>query len=235
MRVAIMQPYLFPYLGYFQLMHCADKFLLLDDVNYIKKGWINRNNILVNGETYRFTLPLQEVSQHKKINEIVIGADEKWKKNFLETLNVAYRHAPFYDDVIDLIRGIVLHEDKQLSGFIFNSLKALAKYINIKTDLIPVSATGLSEGLKGQDRIIDLCVKSKAIEYVNLPGGRSLYEASAFLEHHVKLAFIEPKLAPYPQQQKGEFVPGLSIIDVLMNNSGESIQQLVSNYAIVSG
>jgi hypothetical protein len=234
MRVAIMQPYLFPYLGYFQLMHCADKFLLLDDVNYIKKGWINRNNILVNGETYRFTLPLKDVSQHKKINEIIIGADEKWKKNFLETLRVAYQHAPYYDDVISVIQSIVFHDDRQLSGFIINSLKTLAKYIDVKTDLIPVSSTGFSEGLKGQERIIDLCVRSKGTEYVNLPGGRNLYTTSAFLEHNVKLAFIEPNLTPYPQQQKGEFVPSLSIIDVLMNNSEESIRRMISNYAIVS-
>jgi hypothetical protein len=234
MRVAVMQPYLFPYIGYFQLMHYTEKFFLLDNVNYIKKGWINRNNIVVNHQPYRFTLPLREVSQHKKINEIGIGADEKWKKNFLETLRVAYQHAPFYDEAAKVIRSIILHDNKHLSGFLSNSLEVLADYIDIKTEIIPVSSVGERAGLKGQERIIDLCVRAKATEYINLPGGKGLYESAAFSEHDVRLAFIEPKLSPYPQQQNSGFLAGLSIIDVLMNNSVESVQQLVSDYTIVS-
>ncbi len=229
-----MQPYLFPYLGYFQLMDYADKFFLLDNVNFIKRGWINRNNILLNQKPYRFTLPLHEVSQHKKVNEISIAADQKWKKNFMETLRVAYQHAPFYKERIDLIHGIIYYDDDRISAFIYHSLESIAGYIGIKTDIIVVSPVEEREGMKGQDRIINICEKERATEYINLPGGKSLYETDAFLPHNIRLSFIEPHLTPYPQQQKGEFLAGLSIIDVLMNNSTESIQQMISDYAVVS-
>ncbi len=229
-----MQPYLFPYLGYFQLMNYADKFFLLDNVNYMKRGWINRNNILLNQKPYRFTLPLHEVSQHKKINEINIAADQKWKRNFMETLRVGYHNAPYFKDAETLIRDVIYYDGDLLSGFIQSSLETIAKHIGIKAEIIPVSLAEEKEGMKGQDRIVNICVREEATEYINMPGGKSLYDAEIFLKHNIKLSFIDPHLTPYPQQQKGEFLAGLSIIDVLMNNSVETIQKMVRDFDVVS-
>jgi hypothetical protein len=235
MRIAIMQPYLFPYLGYFQLMDAADKFLLLDDVNYINRGWVNRNNIMVNDKPYRFTLPLQKVSQHKKINETLIAADEKWKKKFMATLQMAYHQSPFYAEIIELIKEIMTFDDLRLSVFLQNSLEKMAAFIGMKVRIISVGSTETVAGLKGQERILDLCRANKAEEYINLPGGKSLYNPDEFASREIRLSFIEPHFPVYLQTHQQAFVAGLSIIDILMNNSRESVAGMVKDYDIVPG
>jgi len=235
MRIAIMQPYLFPYLGYFQLMHAADKFLLLDDVNYINRGWVNRNNILVNDKPFRFTLPLQKVSQHKKINETMIAADEKWKKKFMATLQAAYHQSPYFDEVFEMIKSIITSGELSLSIFLQNSLEKIVAYIGMETPMISVGSAETASSLKGQERILDLCLANKAEEYINLPGGKSLYNPVEFTNRNVRLLFIEPHFPVYTQPRQQAFVPGLSIIDILMNNSRESVLAMIKDYDIVPG
>src|ERR1051325_10810193 len=117
MRIAIMQPYLFPYIGYFQLINAADKFVILDDVNYINCGWINRNRILINGIDKLFTLPLKDASQNKSINAIEILADNPLKDKLLKTLELSYKKAPYFQVVFPLIQKIILNEERNLSAF----------------------------------------------------------------------------------------------------------------------
>jgi len=234
MRIAIMQPYLFPYLGYFQLMEAADKFILLDDVNYIKRGWVNRNNILLQHKPYRFTLPLQKASQLKKINEIYIAADGKWKMKFMATLYMAYHRSAFYGEVADLVKSIIYSDATNLAIFLQNGLEKVTAYIGMKSPVIDLSSNLTEIGLKGQEKILQICRVNNAMEYVNLPGGKQLYQAEDFTRESVRLLFIEPHLPAYPQPKQEVFLAGLSIIDVLMNNSRESTQKMISDYAVIS-
>ena len=235
MRIAIMQPYLFPYLGYFQLMDASDQFLLLDDVNYIKRGWVNRNNILLQEKPFRFTLPLQKVSQNKKINETLIAADAKWKNRFMATLHMAYHQSPYYTEVVELISAVIYYDEIRLSLFLQNSLEMIAAFMGMEARIISLSSAGAGTSLKGQERIFDLCSTMKANEYINLPGGKHLYRPEEFAGRSVRLLFIEPHLPVYSQRHKQAFIPGLSIIDVLMNNAKESARIMIKDYDIVPG
>src|SRR5580704_14714507 len=152
MRIAVMQPYLFPYIGYFQLLQAADKFVLLDDVNYINKGWINRNRILVNHEAYLFTVPLTGASQNKLIYEIEVEKDEKWRTRFLRTIEMSYSRAPYFKDVNNLINDIIYNRDANLSRFVGASLNNLAQYLGIVTQIVPSSRIFDNQQLKGEDR-----------------------------------------------------------------------------------
>ena len=113
MKVAIMQPYFFPYIGYFQLINLVDVFVVYDDVNYIKKGWINRNNILINKKSFLFSLPLQNMSQNKLINEIFLVEDTNWRISLLNTIQITYKNAPYFDEVYSLIEEIISYKINQ--------------------------------------------------------------------------------------------------------------------------
>lgn len=229
MRVAIMQPYLFPYIGYFQLINAVDTFVIYDDVNYINRGWINRNNILINNEKKLFTISLKEASQNKLINEIEICDDFQ---KFLKTLRLNYSKAPFLDDVYPLIEKITSFENKRLSDFTLNSLIEIILYLNIKKEFILSSNLLKKNFLKGQDKIINICETLNATTYVNAIGGNELYNKDIFLKHNIKLLFIKTELISY-KQFNNEFVPWLSIIDLLMFNSKEKIKSMLNQYELI--
>lgn len=223
MKLAIMQPYLFPYIGYFQLIQSVDKFVLLDDVNYIKKGWVNRNRILVNGSDYLFTIPLSEASQNKWINQISVQPDDKWKEKFLKLIQMAYSKAPFYPAVYPLIEQIILYGDLNLSSYIHHSLETICQYLEISTPIVPSSEIYGNRDLKGADRILDICLKEKAEEYINPSGGIELYDKAIFANQGIRLSFLRSGQVNY-SQFRNEFVPYLSVIDLLMFNSPDQIQ-----------
>lgn len=224
-----MQPYLFPYIGYFQLINAVDTFVIYDDVNYINRGWINRNNILINNEKKLFTISLKEASQNKLINEIEICDDFQ---KFLKTLRLNYSKAPFLDDVYPLIEKITSFENKRLSDFTLNSLIEIILYLNIKKEFILSSNLLKKNFLKGQDKIINICETLNATTYVNAIGGNELYNKDIFLKHNIKLLFIKTELISY-KQFNNEFVPWLSIIDLLMFNSKEKIKSMLNQYELI--
>jgi hypothetical protein len=228
MKIAIMQPYLFPYLGYFQLMAAVDRFVVFDDVNFIKKGWINRNRILVNQKEHLFTLPLRNASQNLHINQIEIVMDDKWRDDFIKTLHRSYKKAPFFIQTMNLVNSTFSFTDKNLSKFIVNSLKLIKVYAGITADIVESSAIYNNSQLHGQERIIDICKKEKADTYVNPPGGAELYDRSVFRLSGIELKFLLPQLDPY-RQFTDEIIKGLSIIDVMMFNSAESLRAMVNN------
>jgi hypothetical protein len=232
MKVAIMQPYIFPYIGYFQLLNAVDVFVVYDDVNYIKKGWINRNTILVNGNGFLFTVPLKNVSQNKHINQISLDDDASWKKELLKTIELSYKKAPYFDDVFPILKKIVLHPDTNLASFIFNSLQQICDYLAIKTTLILSSAIEKNTNLKGQDKIIEICRKLNTTQYVNAIGGKELYTKDAFLDNTIELNFITTNPIVY-NQFKNDFIPWLSIIDVLMFNSVEQTKDFLNQYKLL--
>lgn len=232
MKSAIMQPYFLPYIGYFQLIHAVDVFIIYDDVNYIKKGWINRNNILVNGTAFLFSIPLQNMSQHKLINELNITENSNWRNDLLKTITLSYKKAPLYNEVFPIIVDIITNEEQNLAKFVTYSLRKVCKYLCIDTEILISSDIEKNDNLKGQDKIIEICKKVQIDHYVNAIGGMELYDKEVFLENKLSLNFIKPKGIIY-SQFKNEFIPWLSIIDVMMFNSTEQIKNFLEQYDLI--
>ena len=232
MKIAIMQPYFMPYIGYFQLINVADKFVILDDVNYIKKGWINRNNILINKKSYLFVLPLQKVSQNKNINEIKILDSYKWKSDLLKTISESYKKAPFYSDVYPLIEKIINYDQNNLVSYIKYSIVEICNYLKINTEILISSEIEKNNELKGEKKIVDICSLLNSKTYINPIGGIELYNRSYFSKYNLKLQFLKTDNLVY-EQFKNEFIPWLSIIDVIMFNSIDDTQKMLTKFELV--
>ncbi|MFY0628623.1 MAG: WbqC family protein [Reichenbachiella sp.] len=231
MKIAIMQPYIFPYVGYFQLIASVDKFICLDDVNFIKKGWINRNQILINDQAAMFSIPLQKISQNRSINDHFIIEDDSWKNNLLKTLTSAYKKAPQFESVYPIIAQLILQDEKNISKFNYICLKSICELLNLETQIIPTSSVYEKKGLKSQGRILDICTQENASHYYNLSGGQGLYDKKSFDERNIELHFLDIYERIKYAQFKNEFISNLSIIDLLMFNSLTEIQNMILNYS----
>lgn len=229
MRVAIMQPYLFPYIGYFQLLAAVDKFILLDDVTFIKRGWINRNQILARGQPMLFTIPLDHASQNRLIKDIRVHDDNRWRTKLFKTFEQCYRKAPYFFQVMPLIEQAL--EPALIADCAVRSLELVAGYLELPIALGPKSTTYGNTHMKGQGRILDLCVAEGATHYLNSPGGADLYNSGAFAEQGITLQFLSPQLLAYPQSSP-VFVPSLSIIDLLMQVSAAEARTYLSYYQL---
>lgn len=229
MRLAIMQPYFMPYIGYFQLINAVDKFVIYDDVNFINKGWINRNYIQLNGEKKLFTIPLIKASQNKLIKEIEIVPDEKWKIKFLSLIMHAYKKAPYYNEAYRLLEEIIYCKNRNISKFLVHSITQVLKYLEIQTELIQTSSKYLNNNLKDQKRILNICQIENATQYMNPIGGIELYDKKLFQEHGIKLSFLESKNIEYTQYDNID-IPYLSMIDLMMFNSKEEIVAFLNKY-----
>jgi len=232
MKLAIMQPYFFPYIGYFQLINAVDKFIIYDDVNYIKRGWINRNNILINNEKKYFTLNLSKLSQNKLINEIKIGEN---KDKILQIIKQNYIKAPFFDEHFKIIEEIFneIKPDSLISQVAGLSLIKISEYFNINTKFEYSSEKCFdTKGLEKADRLIAICKKNNADTYINAIGGRELYNKEYFLDKGINLKFIKANITEY-RQNENVFEPSLSIIDVMMYNSKEQIHTMFENYELL--
>ena len=233
MKLAITQPYLFPYIGYWQLIAAADCFVLLDDVNYIKKGFINRNRILYDNSAHPFTISLDHPSQNNLIMDSKLSADPESRMNFLRLVQDAYRHAPYYDAVYPLIERVMKNSETDLTEFIFYSIKETASYLRVNTDFTKSSLVEKDPSLRGQDRIIAICQKLGADTYINPTGGRELYDQESFAANGMQLYFIDmkPEMVKYKQFAE-PFVENLSVIDVMMFNSVEEISEMLKQYEL---
>ncbi|MEA5527950.1 WbqC family protein [Nodularia spumigena] len=232
MPIAVMQPYFLPYIGYFQLMATVDKFVLLDDVNYINRGWINRNRICINQQPHWFTVPLVKASQNRLISDLEIQSNSDWKSKLDKTIINNYRKTPFFADVYPIFEQIINFSNLSLSAFLYHSLKLIADYLSIKTTIIPTSSVYSKENLKGQDRIIDICVKETADSYFNLPGGKKLYDRDLFRNNNIDLYFIEPVLKNIKLSYGANEGPVLSMLDLMMWNHANEIKQALTVYQL---
>jgi len=228
-RLAIMQPYLFPYIGYFQLINAVDTFVIYDDVNFIKGGWINRNFILSQGKPSRITLQLQGASSNKLINQVTVGNN---KNKLLKSIQQSYSKAPQYAIVYPLIEKVIQYEEINVAKYLDYSLRKICDYLNIKVQWCLSSDLQKDDSLRGQGKVLEICKELGASHYINVPGGKELYNQDSFIQQDMSLSFIEPKSIDY-QQFGGDFVPHLSIIDVMMFNSKEQCQRLLQEYSLV--
>ena len=229
-----MQPYFFAYIGYFQLLYAADKFIILDDVNFINKGWINRNNILINNKPGLFSIPLVKSSQNKLIKDIDISYENNAdrQKKFLKTIERSYSKAPYYKEISDILSKLILSNEIKISGLIYKSLIEIKNYLGFETDIIESSEIYSNSELKGQERILDICRRENATQYLNLSGGIELYSKDSFDDNNIKLNFIRTKNIIY-KQFTNEFTDSLSMIDVLMFNSKDKIREYIYEYELI--
>lgn len=233
--LGIMQPYCFPYIGYLQLVQRVDTFIVLDDVHFIKKGWIHRNQVLLNGQASLFSIPLREASQNKLILEIHVDPSfPTWREKFFKTLEQAYRKAPQFDAVFPWIKEVFTRsEAPRMTDLAFWSIESTCQYVGITTRLIPSSSVYGVEEAKGQDRILALCQAEQATHYINPIGGLELYDAAAFEKEGIQLSFLKSRLTEYPQG-KNPFVPWLSILDVLFWNDLTEVHRLLQSFDLVT-
>lgn len=229
MTLGIMQPYFMPYIGYWQLMAAVDTYVVYDDVNYIKRGWVARNNILLNGEKYLFSISLNGASQNRLFNEITIKDDFN---KFLSTIKYAYKKAPYFEQTYDLLNEICSFPERSLGIFITNSFNLCLNYWGIKTNILLSSNLKKDNTLKGNDKIKHICHLLQAKTYYNAIGGQELYDKDDFLREGIDLFFLKPQIEPYTQF-KNEFVGGLSMIDIMMFNSSEQIKQMLTQYTLI--
>jgi hypothetical protein len=226
MKLAIMQPYFLPYAGYFQLMAAVDKFVVYDDVNFIRRGWINRNRILLHGQEHLFVIPLRGASQNRRIKELRLVSESMWRQKLLATIRHAYCRAPEFHHVFPVISETVNFPEENLSAYLLNALRRMKAYLGLETELIPSSTVYENESLKGQARILDICRRERASVYLNLSGGKELYDPELFARNGITLRFLEPTTIQY-DQFGGPFRPALSIIDTLMFNAPDRVRSML--------
>jgi hypothetical protein len=234
MTVAIMQPYFLPYIGYFQLIQAADKFVIYDNIQYTKKGWINRNRILQNGQDEYISLPLKKDSDYLNVDQRAL-ADTflEEQKNALRKLASLYRKAPHFHTAFPLIEGIYRFEEKNLFRFLLHSVQSVCGYLGVKTEFVVSSTLDIDHSLRSEEKVIALCKALNASAYLNPIGGTGLYSREQFEQQGLELRFIKSALVEYPQFGH-PFVPWLSILDVMMFNSVEDIrEQLDHAYTII--
>lgn len=230
--IAVMQPYFLPYIGYFQLMAAADKFVLLDDVSFIRRGWINRNRLLLDGVPHTFTVPLRGASQNRLICEIELDGERGWREKRLRTIRQAYGKAPCYARAYSLMENLIHYPSSRLDEFLLNSLREVARYLSLEVEIVSTSRIYENAHLKGQERILDICRQEQAQVYINPIGGVGLYDRARFSQQGLRLNFLRSRPVPY-SQGKGEHVAGLSIMDVLMFNEPTAVRRLLAEMDLV--
>jgi len=223
---AIMQPYFFPYIGYFQLMHAVDVFIFHDDVQYIKSGWINRNRILVNDEPAWLTLPVENASYTSPIHHRHYQLDSKTIARMKRRLEASYARAPMFSRVFPFICDLLDYSESNVAMYNSNLLMLVARAMGIRCDFLCSSKIDSLSALRAEDKVTALCASVGASTYVNPIGGLSLYSASAFAERGIDLQFLRSKPTSYTQFS-APHVPYLSIIDVLMFNSTDRLGDML--------
>ncbi len=232
MKLGIMQPYFMPYIGYWQRIKAVDKHVIYDDVNYIKNGWMNHNRILLNGEVHYFNVPLQGASPNKLINEVGVNNNPVLQGKMLKTLEQAYKKSPYMNEVMECLHPIITNASTNLAEYLEFEIRHICNYLGIETELVMSSSLDKDNSLRAQDKVIEICKKMDADEYYNASSGEELYSRDAFAAEGLKLTFIRDKSSIVYQQRSKEFIPALSIIDVMMNCSKEELNAMLDDYEL---
>lgn len=231
MKVAIMQPYLFPYLGYYQLAACVDQFVFYDDVNFIKRGYINHNSILDNGEAMRITLPVVAASQNRKISEHQFEADSH---KLITRIEYAYRKAPHFAELFPRIQKVLTAEDRDVTSICRASIVSVMDYLDLPFHHHLSSNMAYDRDAGRSGKLIEICKTLGADTYINNIGGTALYTREQFSPHGIALRFLKMNDVQYLQRKSTErFVPYLSMIDTLMWCDPEQTRELLTQYQLV--
>lgn len=234
MKFAVMQPYFMPYIGYFQLMDAVDKFVVYDNIEFTKKGWINRNRILINGEPQYFTINLEKASDYAIVIERKVSpVFAKERRKILAKIEANYRKAPFFGETYPVVERCFNCEESNLFDFIYASIVSIKDHLGIGTELIVSSRLPIDHTLKNKHKLWALSDRLGIQDYINPVGGMELYGKDEFLQHGINLSFHKANLSEYPQVGSDEFCPALSILDVLMNLGREGAREQLTDYTLV--
>ena len=232
MKLAIMQPYLFPYIGYWQLINAVDTFIVYDNIEFSKKSWFNRNYILINGKKKLFTIPLKKSSDKLNVIDRILSNEKQTKvKKILAQIENNYRNAPYFNCTFPFVKGILEFNEENLFKYTYNSITKTCNYLNIKTQIVTSSNININHDLKSQDKVLDINKSLNSSHYINSIGGIELYDSNIFQKENIKLSFLKSELPQY-QQFKNKFIPYLSIIDIMMFNSKEKIKSMLLKYKL---
>jgi hypothetical protein len=226
-----MQPYFLPYIGYWQLLAMLDAFVVYDNIQYTKKGWINRNRFLQNGKDALFGVPVKKDSDLLDVVKRSV-ADDFDRDKVINQLDASYRKAPFFKAVFPVVTSIIRAEYRNLFDYIHHSIRVTAEFLDIKTPIVVSSTIAIDYSLRGESKVIAICKAAGATTYINAIGGQGLYSKSTFDKHDIALKFIKTRPISY-LQYGGSFVENLSIVDVMMFNSKESIHAMLGEYDLV--
>lgn len=216
MKLAIMQPYFLPYVGYFQLMAATGRFVVLDNVNFIKGGYIHRNRIWLGRHAGWFRLPVEHASPNRRIDEHRLALSDRERARLLRMAYQGYAAAPCRDEGMSILERCLSAGKPGLVETLIAALHLCVASLGLKVDFRVASELAIDSSLRGEQRVLSICRQLRATSYVNLPGGRSLYDAQAFNRQGCSLGFLEPGLLPYEQGRR-EFMPNLSILDLIMH------------------
>lgn len=232
MRLGIMQPYFLPYLGYWQLLNAVDIFVIYDNIEFSKRGWFHRNNILLNGQPKMFSIPLKKDSDSLHVRERYLATEsQKDISKILGQIRSAYSKAPLFSAVYPLVEECFNYSSTNLFDYINHSIRKVCNYLDISTSLVVSSQLAIDHDLKAQNKVLAICKDLQATEYVNVISGESLYQKEEFARFGILLKFIKMQEIGYTQFSN-EFVPNLSIIDVMMFNQISEIQDLLAKYSL---
>ncbi len=228
---------MFPYLGYFQLINYVDKWVVFDDTQFISKGWVNRNRILhpdIRKEWQYFTVPVKKHSRESRIKDIEINDEKKWRDKFLGKLTSYKRKAPNYTETVEFIDGCISFKCLTILELAVHTLEKTCSYLGVPFDYSIFSKMEITpENIEHAGQwALGIADSIGADEYVNPYGGYSIFNENEFLERKIDLRFLKPSLKPYIQRREG-FVPGLSIVDVMMWNDKDKIHRMLTDFEIV--
>ncbi|WP_323645048.1 WbqC family protein [Lysinibacillus xylanilyticus] len=234
MRIALMQPYFFPYLGYFQLIHSVDEFVIFDNAQYTRRSWINRNRLLSeHGKSIYFNVPVCKAPRETKINDIVINNNLNWQEKILNQL-IFYKHAPYFMNVMEFVTDCLTNSNSNLSQFITLILRKTCALLSIETSITILSQKfpTIIEANAADEWGIKVSRALNATTYINAIGGKDFYNQQKYIDNDLDIQFIQPILTPY-KQYSDDFMPGLSIIDVLMFNDISKIKEMLDIHELV--
>lgn len=232
MKIGIMQPYFFPYIGYWQLINAVDKFVVYDNIQFTKGGWIRRNRILFNGKDKMISIPIKKDSDYLDVNQRFLSETfDKERRNIINQINIAYNKAPEFDTVFPLIESAINCGEKNLFDFIYTTIITVIQYLDVDTEIIISSDIKMNHSLRNRDRVLEICKKLQADQYINPIGGTALYSKDDFRSNGTDLKFIETDSFKY-EQFENSFIPNLSIIDVMMFNSKDKVKEMLEYYSL---
>ncbi len=231
LKIAIMQPYFFPYIGYWQLINAVDEFVIYDNIQYTKKGWINRNRFLLNGKDEIFSIPLKKDSDYKNVIERNISPTFD-KKGLISKFQNAYFKAPFKKEITPLLEKIIYYENDNLFEYVYNSVLEICNYLEIKTNIIVSSKINIDHSLKSKDKVIAIVKALNGSKYINPIGGVELYDKKEFENNNISLEFLRANEIKY-NQNTSNFIPNLSIVDLLMYNDLKKVQDYLKDYTLI--
>jgi len=230
-RVAIMQPYFLPYIGYFQLICASDVFVFYDDVHFIKKGWLRRNRIWSNSQELLISLPCKGASQNKLINEVLVDTSHASFQGIRTSIEHAYRKSPQWQHVSQLLDDIFHERVCSISEFNERSIKAVMDYLGMPLNAVKSSELAPeTRGMPRAERLIAISKKLNGTTYINMPGGKALYEPKIFESASVALKFLKPRIPNHTAPQAKGRAMNMSIIDAIMHYPPAEINVHLNNF-----